>query len=1123
MPPRTLRRLLTLGMIAIGLLLSVQGWRGRLSGFNYDQIINIEEALRLVHGEGLPRCGGLCSFGSHIPPGTAWLFIPGVLTGEPRLYEVVGPLLLELATLLGLFLLVRRSSNESSALFAVALYALSALGIMFGSSLWPRANPCAYVWMTYFVLLWIERRNAWYLTAAMAVWGIGLLIYLEMAPAGLMFVVAWWIYRPPLRPAALACGLIAIMAIWAPYLSFERQRGFVDLRSQLFSQSLQPQQAKELAAYDDALGSWDKVKQELGDYEPGEAKDPTVVVKSLRTLALRGFFFARNLDANFVDFGLLGIIPAAIFLAAYFAVISHRLHLAKHLEQQVWLTWLGVILLVLGAVANPWVAARLLGKSLNPGPLRIVLVIETIILAAGLLLVWRRRVAPGVTRLEGLVNTVMTDDEATASESTVKHISSHGLAVLLWLVAGPWLGLAILAVNSKYQWGLWPLQLAVVAIVASILPQRWNWPRWAAVATTTLVLITASVNSMTIARIADWRKHGYAGVDSPEIQAADYLAEQIRKEDQPAVKIGYHLFFNGFEAVQSHDRFAILHWQPDQSLPATALADRTRRSRSERLFGRRPISPGRNPATRRQAIAISLCRPIAVRTRRTVRHDSNLATEDSGSRTIMSSDNSENPFADPLTPVEAECDAAGEAAAPPADKKLAGPTAARSSMWTFVTRIGTMPLGLLTSALVTRSLGTEGRGLYAFLLLLGAFILPCLSFGFGGSIVYFISSARYRLRDVTLSCLAFGLLQGLFNALILLPLWQFNCLGLTAQSIPVPPMVLTLVSLPFQGANLMLQRAVLGNSWFSTNNWLTVATNVLGSLFLLGFVVLGRGGLLGAAMAMLCMQVMVFVLTMAAIVWREPIVWSLDGRFILESLSYGVRIWVGDLATRANLRLDQFVIGFFYMPGMLGIYSVAVTASELLWLIPDSLSLVLFNKIAAEKDLAKRIALTERVHRGLLIIMVVAGAVLALTRTWAIRILGSAAFLDAAQPLLLLIPGTIAMTTTKVITKYTSGSGRPGASSTITVIGTVLSAGLYFALIPSFGNLGAAIASSLGYTLMAVIAVLIYRRMIAPTSSHLFAFHSGDLRFLISQVRSIVGQPKRKGEPAKPANPSKSI
>ncbi len=578
---RTLYRVLTIAAIAAGLILSVQGWRGRLNGFNYDQVINIDEALRVVHGQGVPRYGGLCSFGSHIPPGTAWLFVPGVLTGEPRLFELVGAILLELVTLAGLFLLVRRCSNTSAAWLAMMLYALSALGIMYGSSLWPRAHPAAYVWMTYFVLLWIERRNAWFLSAALIVFSIGLLLYLEMAPAGVMFIVAWWVYRPPLRWSAIATGLIVSLAVWAPYLNFERQRDFIDLRSQLFAQSLHPQQAQDLTAFGPELGTWDEEKGELVDYHPHELAAVATSAKPLRTIALRGFIFARNLVNNFIEFSIFGYLAAILFLATYLAVATHIFKLPQQLERHRWLAAIGGLLIAAGVVANPWVAERVSGKPLNPGPWKMIVVLEALLIAGGLLLVMRRWTARQLHRLDQLVAASSTAMRCSqGAEPPLDSNQPLPFAVLLWLVAGPWLALALLATNAKYQWGLWPLQIAVLAIAAYEIPRRLRWNFLVQVVVLSCVSLGIICNTVLALRGAEWQLDGFAGIDSAEIQAADFVAGQILKDGgQPAqAKIGYQLFFNGFEAVD-HDvdpryyigsplnQYLRLRWQIETSPP----------------------------------------------------------------------------------------------------------------------------------------------------------------------------------------------------------------------------------------------------------------------------------------------------------------------------------------------------------------------------------------------------------------------------------------------------------------------------------------------------------------------------------------------------------------------------
>ena len=58
------------------------------------------------------------------------------------------------------------------------------------------------------------------------------------------------------------------------------------------------------------------------------------------------------------------------------------------------------------------------------------------------------------------------------------------------------------------------------------------------------------------------------------------------------------------------------------------------------------------------------------------------------------------------------------------------PSAVRSTLGIFATRVAIFPVTVLTSVLVARELGPDGRGAYAFMLLLGSFVLPLLSFGF---------------------------------------------------------------------------------------------------------------------------------------------------------------------------------------------------------------------------------------------------------------------------------------------------------------------------------------------------------------------------------------------------------
>jgi O-antigen/teichoic acid export membrane protein len=444
---------------------------------------------------------------------------------------------------------------------------------------------------------------------------------------------------------------------------------------------------------------------------------------------------------------------------------------------------------------------------------------------------------------------------------------------------------------------------------------------------------------------------------------------------------------------------------------------------------------------------------------------------------------------------------------PAAPRKV---SAARNALSIFATRLVVFPVLILTSILVARILGPADRGRYAFLTLLGSQILPLVSFGFAGSIVYFISSRKYKTQDVAYTCLLIGLFQGAVSATFFGLLWHFGWLGKTASNIPWLPVMIVLVTLPIQSALLMISRIAVGESWFSISNVQTLSMPLLMSGSLILFVAIARWGQTGAATAIAVSNTILLSMQMFSIWRRAKPRFRVDRRFIAEGYSYGMRVWFGDLAMRANLRMDQFVLGVMGTPEALGLYTVAVNVSELLWILPDSLSLVMYNKIAAAPSQQERVRLTDQVHRALLVIMIGLGILFAGLGHWLILFMYGKAYVNAALPLALLVPGTVVWSSFKIISKFFGASGMPGKSSFIAIVGSVVGIGLYFLLIPPFGLIGAAVASSTGYIATTGLAIHIYYRMVSPEKPHLFKCSILDFSWLFRQLKGSLHSPKQK-------------
>ncbi|HLO15728.1 MAG TPA: hypothetical protein VK206_12920, partial [Anaerolineales bacterium] len=133
---------------ALGILLTVQGWRSRTPA--HDLVPHIINARNLAAYGTIPVHGDTGSYGSYKPAGTAWLMLPSTLLfADSRLSEYVGAALLYLVALAGIFLLAYRYFGFWCACLAVLIYGLSSTGMFLAASLWPNGRPDFFIWIIY--------------------------------------------------------------------------------------------------------------------------------------------------------------------------------------------------------------------------------------------------------------------------------------------------------------------------------------------------------------------------------------------------------------------------------------------------------------------------------------------------------------------------------------------------------------------------------------------------------------------------------------------------------------------------------------------------------------------------------------------------------------------------------------------------------------------------------------------------------------------------------------------------------------------------------------------------------------------------------------------------------------
>ena len=132
-----------------------------------------------------------------------------------------------------------------------------------------------------------------------------------------------------------------------------------------------------------------------------------------------------------------------------------------------------------------------------------------------------------------------------------------------------------------------------------------------------------------------------------------------------------------------------------------------------------------------------------------------------------------------------------------------------------------------------------------------------------------------------------------------------------------------------------------------------------------------------------------------------------DPGLLLEAVRFGSRAWVGSLARFLNFRTDQILMGFLATEAALGVYAVAVNASEVLLYLPAAMATALLPA-AARTEVGLRVEQALRAFRSAALVTAAAALVAALIGPVLLPLVFGEAFDASVTPFLWLLPGASA-------------------------------------------------------------------------------------------------------------------
>jgi len=408
--------------------------------------------------------------------------------------------------------------------------------------------------------------------------------------------------------------------------------------------------------------------------------------------------------------------------------------------------------------------------------------------------------------------------------------------------------------------------------------------------------------------------------------------------------------------------------------------------------------------------------------------------------------------------------------------ELIGADFAQKVVATLGTRMLLVAVGLATSVLVARSLGPEGRGLYAVAVALGAIGVQVTNLGLHASNTWAVSREPKLLGSLIANSAVVSLAVGGGAALI-----AWFVLSSWPGLVDLPPALLALglLAIPIGLGYLLLQNLLIGTGRIREFNWIELLVRGVSVASLAAVIIVGAVSPFLALLAGVVGSVAGVVACVIAFARRLDLRTRPSADLLRAYARYGLRAYVAALFWFLVKRSDLLLVQHFRGSADAGYYSIAATMADLVYMIPVVVGMLLFPRLSAMTDESRKWWVASRMAVLVGAVMAGVAVVAALLADSAISILFGNEYLPAVPAFLLLLPGIVMLSVSTILMNYGAAIGMPTITWLAPLIGLALNVTLNLSLIPAFGIVGASASSTIAYGVVLVAGFVGFRLRIA--------------------------------------------
>ncbi|MFA6190590.1 MAG: flippase [Candidatus Staskawiczbacteria bacterium] len=412
---------------------------------------------------------------------------------------------------------------------------------------------------------------------------------------------------------------------------------------------------------------------------------------------------------------------------------------------------------------------------------------------------------------------------------------------------------------------------------------------------------------------------------------------------------------------------------------------------------------------------------------------------------------------------------------------------------TFFIRVATALITVIITVIMARVLGPTGQGIYSVAVLFPSLLLIFTGFSLNSTVTYFLGKGEYPQKQVIGTSVILNLLVSFFTILIGFAVIFFFG-GFFFPDIENVYLFLSLLLVPLNLFFSLGCQIFLGLQKFNKYNFISFFQSAIFLIFVTILLLTMHFGVTVTILSQIISYFIAIIILLFLIIKEiKGIDFKLSKVYLKEYFLYSVKSHLGNIFDFLHSRIDLFLINLFINPFSAGVYFASVRLVEGVWLFSGSIGTVLFPRLVSEKDPQKLKEFTPLICRNVLFFSTIIIIFLFIVSGWLITFLYSDNFSGAIMPFRILLVGILSISGFGILASDLAARGKPMINTYAIGVSAILNIILNLFWIPKWGINGAALATTVSYTVMFLVTIAIYIKVSGNKTRDIILIKKEDL------------------------------